>query len=50
MAPRRQENFDGDRGIVIENTEINQTVNAFNVKGSVIQVKGKVNAISLGSF
>ncbi|GAA5989232.1 hypothetical protein JCM10908_001216 [Rhodotorula pacifica] len=41
------ENFDGDRGIVIDSTEINQTVNAFNVKGSVIQVKGKVNAISL---
>ncbi|GAA5860528.1 hypothetical protein JCM3774_006198 [Rhodotorula dairenensis] len=41
------ENFDGDRGIVIDNTEINQTINAFNVKGSVIQVKGKVNAISL---
>lgn len=33
---------------MIENTEINQTINAFNVKGSVIQVKGKVNAISLG--
>ncbi|KPV75862.1 uncharacterized protein RHOBADRAFT_52879 [Rhodotorula graminis WP1] len=41
------ENHENERGIVIEQTEINQTVNVFNVKGSIIQVKGKVNAISL---
>lgn len=44
-----QENHENERGIVIEQTEINQTVNVFNVKGSIIQVKGKVNAISLGA-
>ncbi|GAA6051829.1 hypothetical protein JCM3770_005487 [Rhodotorula araucariae] len=41
------ENHENEQAIVIENTEINQTVNVFNVKGSIIQVKGKVNAISL---
>ncbi|BGP37912.1 suppressor of rasval19 [Rhodotorula kratochvilovae] len=41
------ENHENEQSIVIENTEINQTVNVFNVKGSIIQVKGKVNAISL---
>merc|ERR1712093_540969 len=41
------ENHENERSIVIEQTEINQTVNVFNVKGSIIQVKGKVNAISL---
>ena len=34
--------------ILIDQTELNQVVNVFNVKSSVIQVKGKVNAISLG--
>lgn len=48
-APCRQENHENERSIVIEQTEINQTVNVFNVKGSIIQVKGKVNAISLGA-
>ncbi|BGP30038.1 suppressor of rasval19 [Rhodotorula toruloides] len=41
------ENFENDRAIVVDQTEINQTVNVFNVKSSIIQVKGKVNAISL---
>lgn len=34
---------------MIAETEINQIVNVFNVKNCVIQIKGKVNAISLGS-
>lgn len=42
------ENFENDSAIVIDNTEINQTVNVFGCTNSVIQVKGKVNAVSLG--
>ncbi|KAK4058737.1 suppressor of rasval19 [Microbotryomycetes sp. JL221] len=41
------ENHDNNREIVIEDTELNQAVNVFNVKSSVIQIKGKVNAVSL---
>lgn len=32
----------------MEKTEINHIVNVFNVKSSIIQVKGKVNAVNLG--
>lgn len=41
------ENFENDREIMIEGTEISHTINIFSCKNSVIQVKGKVNAISL---
>ncbi|GJN88596.1 hypothetical protein Rhopal_001562-T1 [Rhodotorula paludigena] len=41
------ENYEGEQQIVVDQTEINQTINIFNVKSSIIQVKGKVNAISL---
>uniref|UniRef100_A0A0K3CL96 Adenylyl cyclase-associated protein n=1 Tax=Rhodotorula toruloides TaxID=5286 RepID=A0A0K3CL96_RHOTO len=47
LTSASQENFENDRAIVVDQTEINQTVNVFNVKSSIIQVKGKVNAISL---
>lgn len=43
------ENFDGDRQIVVDGVELNHTVNVFNCKNSIIQVKGKLNAISLGT-
>lgn len=44
-----QENHENNEMILIEQTEINHIVNVFNVKSSVIQIKGKVNAISLGN-
>lgn len=44
-----QENHENNASILIEQTGINQIVNVFNVKSSVIQIKGKVNAISLGA-
>lgn len=42
-----QENHTGNNNIVIEDTKLTQTVNIFNCKNSVIQVKGKVNAVNL---
>jgi adenylyl cyclase-associated protein len=33
---------------LIEDTEINHTVHLFGCKNSVIEIKGKVNAISAG--
>lgn len=44
-----QEYFDGESNIVIDNTEINQIVNIFGCKNSTIQIKGKVNAVTLVS-
>ncbi|GAA5878714.1 hypothetical protein JCM1840_000212 [Sporobolomyces johnsonii] len=41
------ENHENNRSIVLENTELNHIVNVFNVKSSIIQIKGKVNAVSL---
>ncbi|SCV69098.1 BQ2448_2118 [Microbotryum intermedium] len=41
------ENYDSDPQISIADTSIQQTVNVFNCKASVVQVKGKVNAISI---
>ncbi|PWN47477.1 hypothetical protein IE53DRAFT_321156 [Violaceomyces palustris] len=38
-----------DRNIVIEQTEINQTVNIFGCKNCTIQIRGKVNAVSMVS-
>lgn len=42
------ENHENNPMILIDQTEINQIINIFNVKNSVIQIKGKVNAVSLG--
>ena len=42
------ENHENNRDIVIAETEIGQVINVFSCKNSVIQIKGKVNAISLG--
>ncbi|SCZ97686.1 BZ3500_MvSof-1268-A1-R1_Chr4-3g07371 [Microbotryum saponariae] len=41
------ENYDSDPQISVTDTSIQQTVNVFNCKASVLQVKGKVNAISI---
>jgi len=41
------ENHDGNGAIVLDQTELNQVVNIFNVNKSVVQIKGKVNAVNL---
>ncbi|KAH8928870.1 hypothetical protein BT69DRAFT_1311331 [Atractiella rhizophila] len=41
------ENQDGNRDLIIDQTELNQSVNIFSCKNSTIQIKGKVNAVSL---
>ncbi|KAL1920805.1 uncharacterized protein VTP21DRAFT_11440 [Calcarisporiella thermophila] len=43
------ENHEGNNSILIENTQINQSVYIFNCQNSVIQVKGKVNAVTMDS-
>lgn len=40
------ENFDGE-SITIDETELNQIVNVYNVRNSTIVIRGKVNAVSL---
>ncbi|GAA6012492.1 hypothetical protein JCM11491_004349 [Sporobolomyces phaffii] len=41
------ENHENNSSIVLEQTEINHIVNLFNVKASIVQIKGKVNAVNL---
>ncbi|UZJ51758.1 hypothetical protein CBS101457_001078 [Exobasidium rhododendri] len=41
------EYHEGEKGIVIEDTSLSQTVNVYGCKDTVIQVKGKVNAIQM---
>lgn len=43
------ENYENDNNIVIDQTGINQTVYIFGLKASTVQIKGKVNAITLDS-
>lgn len=44
---RQKEYHEGNPEIVIDETEINQTVHLFACKNTVVKIKGKVNAISL---
>lgn len=44
----QQEFFEGDKTLVIDQCELNQSVNLFGVKNSTLQIKGKVNAVTLG--
>lgn len=41
------EYHEDNRSIVINQTELNQTVNIFNCKNSIIQIKGKINAVQM---
>ncbi|KAI5781415.1 adenylate cyclase associated N terminal-domain-containing protein [Geopyxis carbonaria] len=41
------ENYENEKNIVIDNTEINQSVFIFRCKNTTIQIKGKVNAVSI---
>ncbi|KAI5124486.1 hypothetical protein M0805_003013 [Coniferiporia weirii] len=38
---------ENESGLVVDNAEINQIVNIFGCKNSTVQIKGKVNAITL---
>lgn len=42
------ENQEGNQGIVVDNTELKQVVYIYNCTNSVIQIKGKVNAVVVG--
>lgn len=44
-----QENHENNPAISLEDTALNQIINIFNVKSSVVAVAGKVNAISIVS-
>ena len=48
--PFLQEFFEDDKNIIVESSSINQIVNIYGCKNSTVQVKGKVNAVTLGSF
>lgn len=41
------ENFDNEQNLVLEETELNQSVFIFRCKNTTVQVKGKVNTISI---
>lgn len=41
------EYHEDNRSIVIDQTELNQTVNIFNCKNSIVQIKGKINAVQM---
>ncbi|WVQ74018.1 hypothetical protein IAR50_003599 [Cryptococcus sp. DSM 104548] len=41
------ENQEGNKAIKIENTELQHTVHIFGCKDSVVQISGKINAISM---
>lgn len=43
------EYHEGQRDIVIEETALSHTVNLFNCKDSVVQIRGKVNAVQMVS-
>lgn len=43
-----QENQEGAQDLVISDTELKQVVYAFKCNQSTLQVKGKINSITLG--
>lgn len=49
MCKHPQENHENNSAIVIEDTAINHIVHIFNCKSSVLQISGKINAISMAN-
>jgi adenylyl cyclase-associated protein len=45
-----QENQDGNKDIVIEQTELSHTVHIFSCINSVIRISGKINAVTMGTL
>jgi len=49
VPKRLQEYQENESALMVEEAEINQTVNLFGCKSSTIVVKGKVNAVTLST-
>ena len=45
-----QEFQENESSLVVENAQLNQSVNLFGCKKSTIIIKGKVNAVTLGAW
>lgn len=45
-----QEYQEDEKNLVVDGVELNQVVNLFGCKNSVIQIKGKLNAVTLGGL
>ncbi|KAK1232264.1 suppressor of rasval19 [Marasmius sp. AFHP31] len=41
------EYYEDEKSLVVQDTQLNQVVNIFGCKNSVIQIKGKINAVTL---
>ncbi|KAG8694265.1 hypothetical protein FRC09_009955 [Ceratobasidium sp. 395] len=41
------ENYENDNSVIVEDTEISHVVNIFNCKNTTIQIKGKINTVTL---
>ena len=50
MLTEIQEYQENEPALTLEDVQMNQTVNLFNCKKSTIVIKGKVNAVSLGTL
>lgn len=49
VLTKSQEYQENEPALTLEDVQMNQTVNLFNCKKSTIVIKGKVNAVSLGT-
>lgn len=45
-----QENQEDNKSIKIENTELHHTVHIFSCVNSVVQISGKINAVTMGTY
>lgn len=50
LAFSLQENQEGAQGLVISDTELKQVVYAYKCNNSTLQVKGKINSITVGLY
>jgi hypothetical protein len=46
----QKEYQENESGLTVEDTDFRQTINLYGCKNSTIIVKGKVNAVTLGSI
>lgn len=45
-----KEFHEDNNNIVLDQTELNHTVNIFNCKNCTIQIRGKINAVQVGEW
>ena len=50
VPTKLQEYQENEPALTLEDVQMNQTVNLFNCKKTTIVIKGKVNAVSLGTI